>query len=93
MHGRRDPQKMAERHITSLDTNKDGKVSRQEFLARQSQAFSKADANSDGFVTAEEMAAQYEKHRAEMAAHHEGRKGARPGRGPDAERAAPAPAK
>lgn len=76
-HGRMDAKKMAEHHLAKLDTDKDGKVSRQEYLARQSEAFSKADANADGFVTPEEMAAQHEKHHAEMSAMREARKAAR----------------
>jgi hypothetical protein len=77
-HGRPDPKKMADRHVARLDTDKDGKVSRQEYLARQSEAFSKADANGDGFVTPDEMAARHEKHRAAMSARRDGGKTAAP---------------
>lgn len=78
-HGQMDAQKMVDHHIASLDTDKDGKVSRAEFLARQSEAFSKADSNSDGFVTKEELAAQHEKHHGEMAAARDARRAARGG--------------
>lgn len=78
-HGQMDAQKMVDHHIASLDTDKDGKVSRQEFLARQSEAFSKADGNTDGFVTREELAAQHEKHHADMAAARDARRAARGG--------------
>jgi Ca2+-binding EF-hand superfamily protein len=73
---------MAERHVARLDTDKDGKVSRQEFLARQSEMFSKVDANSDGFVTPAEMTAQHEKRHASRA-----------GRAGGSQQPAPAPAK
>lgn len=92
MHGRPDARKMAEHHMAKLDTDKDGKVSRQEFLARQSEAFSKADTNSDGSVTPEEMAALHEKHHAEMTARREARKGDRGQRSPDSQKPAPTPA-
>lgn len=72
-HRRPDAKKMSERQVSNLDTDKDGKVSRQEFLARQSEAFSKADTNSDGYVTSEELAARYEKHHADMHAKHDAR--------------------
>lgn len=78
-HGQMDAQKMVDNHIASLDTDKDGKVSRQEFLARQSEAFSKADGNADGYVTKEELAAQHDKHHAEMAAVRDARRAARGG--------------
>lgn len=78
-HGQMDAQKMVDHHIASFDTDKDGKVSRAEFLARQSEAFSKADGNSDGFVTKEELAAQHEKHHADMAAVRDARRAARSG--------------
>jgi hypothetical protein len=90
-HGRRDAKKMTERHLAKLDTDKDGKVSRQEFLARQSEVFSKADANSDGFVTQEEMAAMHEKHHAEMSARRDARKGAHANRSQEAQQPAVAP--
>jgi hypothetical protein len=88
-HGQMDAQKMVDQHIASFDTDKDGKVSRAEFLARQSEAFSKADSNSDGFVTKEELAAQHEKHHAEMAAVRDARRAARSG-GPAGAPGAPA---
>jgi hypothetical protein len=83
-HGRADAKTMAGRQLAKLDADKDGKVSRQEYLARQSEAFSKTDANADGFVTPEEMAAQHEKRHADMSAKREARKGARPNVPPEA---------
>jgi hypothetical protein len=85
-HAPPDARKMAERQVARLDTDKDGKVSLQEYLARQSEAFSKADANGDGFVTQEEMVARHEKHHAAMAGRA---RGSQDGQKP----AAPAPAK
>ena len=55
----------------SFDTNKDGKISRDEWLARPDPMFERADANKDGRVTREEAAA----------AARQGREGG-PGRGP-----------
>lgn len=48
------------------DTNGDGAISRDEFLAKAAEHFAKADANKDGKVTGDEVMAM-------MAAHHGGR--------------------
>jgi Ca2+-binding EF-hand superfamily protein len=37
------------------DTNGDGKISREEFLAASEQRFTRMDKNSDGFITADEL--------------------------------------
>lgn len=93
-HARPDAKQIAERHVAALDTDKDGKISRQEYLARQSEAFSKADANGDGFLTTEEMTAQREKRRTEAAARHEARRAGRADAAPETQKpAAPSPAK
>ena len=41
-----------------MDTNKDGKLSKDEFLKVKEGKFAKMDANSDGFVTTEEKMAK-----------------------------------
>lgn len=50
------------------DTNKDGAISRDEFLAAQGKHFEMMDANKDGTVTAEERQASRAKMREHMAA-------------------------
>ena len=51
--------------FAKLDTNTDGKISRDEAAAapRFAQHFDALDANHDGFVTPDEMKAAHEKHR------------------------------
>jgi len=44
-------------HMKRLDTNKDGKVSREEYLARRDRQFNEIDKNNDGVLSEEEMAA------------------------------------
>lgn len=44
-------------HFQELDTNKDGKISLQEYQANTEQRFNKADTNRDGFLTQEELQA------------------------------------
>ena len=51
--------------IKKADTNEDGKISRDEFLAHAEQRFAKMDTNGDGFVTAEEGKAAHKKMRQE----------------------------
>ncbi|UHS62778.1 EF-hand domain-containing protein [Agrobacterium vaccinii] len=41
--------------LKTADTNKDGKVSKEEFAARQDALFTEIDANKDGFITPKEM--------------------------------------
>ncbi len=47
------------------DANKDGTVTKAEFMARPVAMFDKADTNKDGFVTADEMKAAHQAMRAE----------------------------
>ena len=56
MHG-----KMMEK----MDTDKDGKISKQEWQAHHETMFTQLDADKDGFVTKEEMKAHHEKMMAE----------------------------
>lgn len=44
-----------------MDTDKDGKVSKQEWQAHHDKRFSELDADKDGFITQEEMKAHHEK--------------------------------
>lgn len=48
------------------DTNKDGQISKAEFVAHASERFAKADTNGDGVVTKEERRAESENRKAEM---------------------------
>lgn len=53
------PGKMLEK----IDTDKDGKISKQEWQTHHEQHFTELDADKDGFVTKEEMKARHEKMR------------------------------
>lgn len=48
------------------DANKDGQLSKAEWVARGEKMFAEIDANKDGNVTTEEMKAHHESKRAEM---------------------------
>ena len=50
-------------HLKRMDTDGDGKLSRNEALAAAAARFDAADANKDGFVTPEEMKAARHAHR------------------------------
>jgi len=54
-------EKRAEGMLKRLDTDKDGKVSKDEMLAHATQTFQKRDRNGDGFITADEMGRHHEK--------------------------------
>lgn len=60
----------ARARMVELDTNKDGRFSRDELAgkARALQNFAAIDANSDGFLTREEMKAHHIAHRGERGA-------------------------
>lgn len=49
------PGDMAAHQIARFDTNKDGKVSRDEFMKPAQANFKRTDLNNDGFVTAAEL--------------------------------------
>ena len=80
------------RMFEMADTNKDGKVSKAEFDARQAKFFSEIDKNGDGAITPEEMKAHREGMREKMKAwraEHGGKdgpdgEGKDPGQAPDA---------
>ncbi len=42
-------------HMSAVDTNKDGKISKEEFMKHHEAMFDKKDANKDGFIDREEM--------------------------------------
>lgn len=63
-----DPKAIARQQVELLDTNKDGKVSKDEFMARTIEAFKSLDGNKDGFVSEKEFAAHVEKRMQESAA-------------------------
>lgn len=48
------PAKAAKPYLSTLDANKDGRVSQKEYLARREKQFSKMDANRDGSVSRDE---------------------------------------
>ncbi len=53
-----------------LDTNKDGSLSQQEFMAASVMRFSKTDTNADGIITEEELIQRMMRRRAERMAKH-----------------------
>jgi len=56
------------RWLVKNDTNKDGKLSKQEFMSVHERYFNDTDTNKDGFLTSEEMKASADKKRAERRA-------------------------
>src|SRR5690348_4645322 len=46
----------------AMDTNKDGKISKEEFNAHKDAMFRKMDTNGDGYISKEEMMAMRHKH-------------------------------
>ena len=42
-------------HMVAVDANKDGKISKDEFMKHHEQMFDKKDINKDGFIDKEEM--------------------------------------
>jgi len=67
--------------IERMDTNKDGKLSQEEFSAKAAQRFTKIDVNKDGSLDASELKQHVEAMAARHKEHHgerhkgEGRKG------------------
>jgi len=55
-------ERMAERIVARLDTNGDGKVSADEFLAAAKRRFARLDADNDGFIEAGEAGARHRGH-------------------------------
>ncbi len=69
-------EKMHGKHFKEADTNGDGGLSKEEFMARHEKKFAEIDANHDGKITPDEMKAHHETmkekfkhHRAERKAH------------------------
>lgn len=52
-----------DRGLRGMDTNEDGQVTREEFMARGAPGFERLDANDDGQVTADELDAAVERGR------------------------------
>lgn len=59
------------RHFEKVDTNKDGKISREEMVAKSNRMFDKVDADKDGFVSREEGQKFHEARKAKWKAHRE----------------------
>lgn len=57
-------------HWKEADTNGDGVISKQEFMAEQEKRFKEIDTNGDGNISQDEMQAHREKRKAEFRAHH-----------------------
>lgn len=53
-HKTKHKRKFAEHRLNKVDTNQDGKVDLNEYLAHAEQRFNKMDSNSDGYLTLEE---------------------------------------
>ncbi len=74
--------KTVEQIFKTLDANKDGKLSKEEFMtnvpearkAAREKRFTAMDANKDGFVTPEEMKAAFEKMKERRQKHGKGGK-------------------
>lgn len=62
------------RWLVQNDTNRDGKLSKQEFMTVHERYFKETDTNQDGFLTSEEIKAASDKRRAEREAAREARK-------------------
>lgn len=60
-----------EKMFADQDTNSDGKVSKDEFVAHATKRFEEMDANKDGGVTKEEIKAHFDAKRAEWKAKKE----------------------
>jgi Ca2+-binding EF-hand superfamily protein len=64
--GQQPPQDPAQAFIRNFDTDKDGKVSKAEFLKPAEAQFDKMDRNGDGFIAADEARAAAEEQRRRM---------------------------
>jgi hypothetical protein len=73
-------------HIAKVDTNKDGKVDKAEFMAEGEEKFKKMDLNGDGFITDDERKQVHEQRRSEWKA----KRGDKAGKAPTGTPAAPA---
>jgi len=75
--------------MEKVDTDKDGKISKAEFIASHEQRFVEADTDADGFLSQDEMKAKWEKMHEKRKEHRMGKEdGAAETPAPDA---APAP--
>ncbi len=54
-HDKKGHGKMHQEHFQKMDTNGDGKISKEEWQAFHESKFSELDKDGDGFVTKEEM--------------------------------------
>ncbi|MCD6034280.1 MAG: hypothetical protein K0R63_21 [Rickettsiales bacterium] len=55
----RDPAKMQEKMLAKLDTNKNGSISKEEFLANTEKRFAEMDTDGNGSVSKEELEAHH----------------------------------
>ncbi len=69
-HTRANRGKWLDKAFDSYDTNKDGKVSEDEFVDHMKEKFKAADANGDGYVTKDEAQKYFESMRQQRQQHH-----------------------
>jgi hypothetical protein len=65
-------------YFKKKDTNGDGSISKEEWLARNNEAFAKIDSNRDGKISADESKVSYEKRAAKRAARQKAKAAAKP---------------
>jgi len=53
-------------YFDAMDTDKDGKISKAEHMAKHEERFSAMDTDNDGFLTEEEYSKAWEKHKGAM---------------------------
>lgn len=84
MPARKGPESMPVRMFGAMDSNKDGRISREEWQAHHEQRFTEMDADKDGSVSADELREHHARMREKLAEScpdcPRGKKGMRKGR-------------
>ncbi len=70
--GAHKPKDMKSKLYDKVDTNEDGKISKEEYLADAANKFDSMDSNADGFISKEEMKEFREKMRSKFKEHRKG---------------------